>query len=662
MAGGGRLRASTAVIGLLAGALLPTVLLPAAVPAAAAPSVAADVDNFAFESMHAVYRLDRGEDGIARLDAVETLVAVFPDYDQNRGFYRDIPEYYGDEDHGWVRLHTEALGVADENGAPVPYETEYYEDFYSIALGDDDYVHGRQSYVIHYTQQNTSRSFPADGGKPAVDEFYWDINGTGWLQPFDDVSVELRVAPELVPELFGTAACYAGPYGWTRACASGVRTEEDPDTGEMVFTASTGRLQAFETLTIAVGFQPGTFVDGPTVTPPSVSYQEEHGWPAGRELPGWMSALLLMLGPLGLFLGLVARWTGGKARWATHPADDIVVPQYTAPAENIMLAAHIAGHPERAFAAQLVQLAVTRRLRLLDDSGRARDGFIAELVDASGADEYEDELLRAMFGADLARGARLAIDRGNKRFGTRYDALRKKIEKDLASRGYVSGVSTTIGARILVVATILIALGCGALALIATEGYGQGEAGILPLIAAGWGAFQAISRASTRRRLSARGRKLNDHLLGMKDYLELAEAERYRVLQSVTGAERVRIDPDDPVELVKLYEKLLPWAVLWGVERSWGEVLVAAAAQAQLPIEWMSTSDGTLNSWRLYSAMSSINRAAPPPPAPPRPTISYSGGGGWSSSGSSSFSSGSFGGGGGGFSGGGGGGGGGRGR
>ena len=168
---------------------------------------------------------------------------------------------------------------------------------------------------------------------------------------------------------------------------------------------------------------------------------------------------------------------------------------------------------------------------------------------------------------------------------------------------------------------------------------------------------RTYTHPSSRRVLTAKGEKLNDYLLGMKDYLELAEKDRFAVLQSVTGAERIRVD--DQNELVKLYEKLLPWAVLWGVEKSWGEVLVTAAAEVHAPIEWVSSTD-QLTGWRLYSIVDSVSRSTPPAPVVARArSTGFSSGGGWSSSGGSSSSSFSSGG---GFSGGGGGGGGGRGR
>ena len=189
------------------------------------------------------------------------------------------------------------------------------------------------------------------------------------------------------------------------------------------------------------------------------------------------------------------------------------------------------------------------------------------------------------------------------------------------------------------------------------------------LLVAFFAARGVYSSRSTIAPLSARGKEQNDYLLGMRDYMQLAEADRIRYLQSPEGAERVNVD--DRVAMVKLYERLLPFAIIFGIEDKWAEELTVKAVAASVPVTWMSGSN-EFSAWRLNSTIQSIRRSTP---QPPRPVVakqvsssSGSGWGGWGSGGSSggwSGSSGSsFGGGssGGGFSGGGGGGGGGRGR
>ena len=175
---------------LLGLVVVAVVLLPAA-PAAA------DTDDFTFDSFHADMLLTRADDGHAELSVTETIVARFPDADQNRGIVRAIP----DDDNG-VPLHTQVASVTSGGGEPIPYEVSENDGFIEVATGDDAYVRGAQTYVISYTQRDTIRAF-ADTDS---DEFYRDINGTGWRQPFGEVSAYLVIDASLNDALTGNAA------------------------------------------------------------------------------------------------------------------------------------------------------------------------------------------------------------------------------------------------------------------------------------------------------------------------------------------------------------------------------------------------------------------------------------------------------------------------
>jgi uncharacterized membrane protein YgcG len=128
------------------------------------------------------------------------------------------------------------------------------------------------------------------------------------------------------------------------------------------------------------------------------------------------------------------------------------------------------------------------------------------------------------------------------------------------------------------------------------------------------------------------------------------------MLQGPDTAER--IDVGDTSQIIKLYEKLLPFAVLWGVEEQWMEELeVKVTTQGETP-DWFVSTTG-FNSHAFTITLRGVAAAATytPPPAPSS-SSSWSSGGGFNSSFGSSFGGSS----GGGFSGGGGGGGGGGGR
>ena len=122
----------------------------------------------------------------------------------------------------------------------------------------------------------------------------------------------------------------------------------------------------------------------------------------------------------------------------------------------------------------------------------------------------------------------------------------------------------------------------------------------------------------------------------LKLYIEMAEAERLKLLQSVEGADV------SPKGIVKLYEKLLPYAAVFGLEESWMNEM-----REYCEVEEIAEPNYLMNGIMISEITRSLSTAASY--ATTATTMSSSGGGS-----SSSFS----GGGGGGFSGGGGGGGG----
>lgn len=505
--------------------------------APAGAATAQNLDDFDIASFDAQWSLTRDADGHAQLHVVETIVAVFPDVDQNRGFYRDIPEYR----HG-VQLHTVVESVVDEFGQPVPYTTEYYQDFYSVGLGDDTYVHGRQTYVITYDQVDVVEAF-ADTG---VDEFYWDVNGTGWAQPFGRTSMTLTVDPTLVPALTGASDCTTFDE-----CDEPL-TSTTRDDGSVVFTAAEDDLVPNESLTVSIAFTPGTFEPGEVVIPPAGDdgYEPDYAPPTF-----WDTAAPFVLGGAGVLVSLVAGATQVNDRSGRTAASDIIVPQYTPPEGlNVMVAAYISGRPERAFAAQIVSLAVRGNVRLLDHPADSTAPFEVELLHTDGLDDLETKLLQAIFGGDLTTGRRIPLGSTNTTLGTKLTSVYQAVDKKLKSDGYQGTARPTVLWTVLCVLSIGVAVvaGLDVLRRFAGDG-GEPEFSFFALFVAIFTASQVWARRSTVATLSARGKERNDYLLGMRDYMQLAEEDRIRYLQSPEGAERV--DVDDRTALVKLYER-----------------------------------------------------------------------------------------------------------
>ena len=95
-----------------------------------------------------------------------------------------------------------------------------------------------------------------------------------------------------------------------------------------------------------------------------------------------------------------------------------------------------------------------------------------------------------------------------------------------------------------------------------------------------------------RKKLEPQGVELRDHLLGLRDYINWAEADRLNYLQSPQGAERTRVDASSPSQVLKLYEELLPYAVLFGLDKKWTAELGRYYDQTASEPEWFTGSNG----------------------------------------------------------------------
>lgn len=578
---------------------------PAAPPSATRdfPATAANPNDFTFDSFDAQYELGRDDEGRSTLHTTETLVAVFPEFDQNRGFIRDIPSELGGRS-----TDVEVLSVTDGEGNDRPFSTEAGDEFVSvtIAVSEGQFVHGTQQYVIEYTQRDVTRLF----SDTAADEFYWDVNGTGWAQPFGRVGATLTLSDGLDSALTGEASCYRGAYGSSDSCqisTAGGSLQVD----EYDFLAG-------ENLTIAAGFAPGTFA-GPPV-------------PFLERVPLLhFAGLASMLGgaALTVFLAIWGRISARTGR--------AIIAQYDPPeGVSVAVAAILLKAKRKAATATLLDLAVRRKIRLLYDAPSGLYG--AQLVDADGLKPPGSGFVKRLFPPST-----LWFERKSTRLGDAAANLVRFSTKQVEKDGFIVAPSP----RLSRLAVILLVVG---FALVALQAIILQNVVTLVLVFV-FGIFMSVSlgffaviAVRTARRRSSAGALLHDHLMGLREYIRLAEADRIRLLQSASGA---AVGED---RVVQVYERLLPYAVIFGLEREWqGEL---ARYYRESAPDWVANTSGGDGSFLTILPIAGFQSSVSSSAATQSPS-SFS-----SSSSSSSSSGGSSGG---GFSGGGGGGGGGSG-
>ncbi|UAJ79264.1 DUF2207 domain-containing protein [Leifsonia sp. ZF2019] len=535
------------------GALVTIVLLASATAGAAAARTTtserppghapASVDDFTFASFDGDYRLGRDARGHSTLTTVETLVARFPETDQNHGIRRELVEEYDGHPTG-----LQVVSVTDGNGSPRAYTSESDDGVLSLTIAAKEFVHGEQTYVITYRQTDVTRHF-ADTDD---DEFYWDANGTEWAQPFDRVTATVHLGSGLAEALKGTASAYRGAQGSTEA-ATVERTADG-------FRFTADRLGARENLTFAIGFASGTFIaraDGLFDT----------GW-GYAAVAGLVLVILTLIGAIVVRVRLLR----------DAPGRGTIIPEYVPPAEGLLLTADILRRTSKAVAAQTLDLAVSGRVRVLQTTGfLGRPKYALEFVstEATGRQALrqphptrdELEFLQALFGEPLAPGATLELGSSDARAARAISAVLKRVHTDATGNGYrTSGPSGPIRAVFFagLAATVLAVVS----AVFCIVGVYGGAAPFLILLGS-IVLFVTAAGLTSRSPLTSTGTTLREYADGLRMYVELAEADRIRYLQSPQGAERAPVAADDPREMLQLTERLLPWAVLFGEEKKW---------------------------------------------------------------------------------------------
>ena len=519
----------------------------------------ADVNDFTFDSFEAQYVLGRDVDGHSTLTTTETIVARFPEFDQNRGIRRAIPSTYQGR-----TTSLQVVSVTDESGAPRPFSVEDGSGVVEVtaAVPQGQFVQGVQTYVITYTQRDVVDYFT----NTTAEEFYWNVNGTDWPQPFGLVRGTLLLEDGLDGALIdGQLACYQGYSGSRDTCSISA------DGATIV--AEARDLLPFQNVTMAVAFEPGTFVlfdRSPLAS----------AWT-------WLQFAGSLLAVVVAVWAFVLR----RTRFRDAPGRPVIVPEYLPPKGMTLLEAAVLTHRKtRGVASQLVDFAVRGVITIMEvDKGGlfSRQQWRLRLESALGVEGEERRLLTYFFGGGLVGGTEHTLKAQNTTLSSKIQKQLLRIATSISRRGWRS----TIPARF---SFGLSALAVGAGVLVFVGGIfadDEGRAGpftfalfLLPVLC-----FFLVGGNLWKQPLTAEGAELVDHLKGLDDYLELAEADRMRVLQSPEGALREPVNAADSGERLKLYERLLPWAVLGKHEKEWAEVIGEYYGEGQQP-SWYSSS------------------------------------------------------------------------
>ena len=591
-----------------------------------AEPVFAGVNDFYFSDFTGDYYLSRDAEGVSHLRVEEAVTAVFPDFNQNKGICRQIPfTNQGGKNITLSDLSRNNL-MLTRNGKPEPiYSITKENDYFNVCTGTEEYVKGEQTYVFEYEFEKVVTDF----GKHQ--ELYWDTNGNGATQRFDMVTARVYVDEGILADLTGEAWCYVGKYGESGQDRCKITKTDDG----FMFRAED--LARHEGLTFDIEIRSGTF----SVPQPEKKYT-------------FVRYVSVMAVICAVVILLSWAWYVKHREKRGHYKALFVKPEYQPNKQYGLteMAEIYIGKKKDIKVPMLLEMIVRREIELV----KGEDKKWRILVKKEVEGEYMNllEILNGGLKPKVGSEVELKVRVATSSLITIKGVMEKKIVNRMKEDGLVEK-KYQFGSRGMGwYGMIMEALGLGGFATlpaifvydnISESGmYGYDyvfEGGFLPMVFA-MGFVAALiwlylsNEIHKYENWTIEGLKASRYMDGLKLYIEMAEAERMKMLQSVKGVDT------SPAGVVKLYEKLLPYAAVFGLEKSWMEEM-----QRYCEVEEVAEPDYLMTGFAVSEISRALTRASSY--ASTATTMASSGGG---------SSSGFSGGGGGGFSGGGGGGGG----
>ncbi len=529
-------------------------------------------NNFYFKNYEADFYLRQADDGTSRLRVVEKFTAVFPSSNQNHGITRVIP-YTNQDGKNLTMVSDDYLEInVWRNGIEErPYKIEGGDGYFTVYLGDaDSYLHGEQVYTLEYEFRNVITEF--EQNDEAWQELYWDTNGNDWTQRFDQVTARLHFDNDKIKSAYtGEAWCYVGRYGSNNQDRCKITTISDG----IEFHAQ--RLLSGENLTFDVEFKNDTF------TIPGKTY----------DYKVFFLFITELLVGIGITIAFVIFYRQSRAKREYYHGL-FVKPEYTPPkgftvaemAENYIKSGSLGNNK----VATLMELAVKGKIAIHKLESKTKLGKTKTMwrIHVKSVDLTTEQvtMLRILAGGKTSisvgddievkthKATNTLVQLGQKFSQQARESIQKKglvaIDPKKANKADSSAKNPCN--IIIVIATLcaIASIFLGIFLIDEVTSYRVTLGGtpltitamVMPWIIL----FVSIwfsSKLSPFFTMSEKGLEYSKYLDGLKLYIKMAEKERLEFLQSVQGADTSHQG------IVKLYEKLLPYAVIFRLEKSW---------------------------------------------------------------------------------------------
>lgn len=528
------------------------------------------------------------EDGT--VDITEIITADFSK-EAHRGIERSIPYKY---ENGY-NAQIEIISSVNEKGEQ--WKTKTFKEFGNLYVQmttkDDSLLKNKNTYKLNYTAENVITF------QSTHDEFYWNVNGADWVVPTKNISAAIHLPKEFKEDEI-SLSCFSGMYGAEERNCKWERIS--PDT---VTFWGLKEFAPYENLTIVVGLPKGT------IPPPSKI--EKFLWLL-KDNP------LLPAAPITLILMLLLWYKYGRDE---RIIKDTVMPHFTPPKELLPSETGTLFDEQvdpKDITASIIDHAVKGNIKITEID---KNDYEFELIKPYKHEKEFEEIILSTIFVKNQTGKKEKLSELKPAFNLNLKKIEKSIIKKMVEDGYFPHSPKTIRAIYGAVGGVLAFLGVYITANI-------GSLHIINTISVVLSGFIIIIIGNYLPRKTQKGAQSYYELKGLYEYINTAEKDRMKFQE----------------ENKILFEKLLPYAIAFGLVKKWANAFEGILKTAPV---WFVTSrpwsSGHFTMSNLGDRLNSFSTSAASSLFAP-----HGGKGGWSGGsgfGGGGFSGGGFGGGGG---------------
>lgn len=455
--------------------------------------------------------------------------------ESRHGIFRQLPIFYQGKEQDFS-LDIEIISITDEQGEPYKYKSYQEGDYLVLKIGDaQKYVSGQKTYLINYQVQGAVLFFDN------YDELYWNVIGTDWQVPIERASAQL-VLPQAVLASQAVFKCWSGLAGTQFPCQN-----FDLDiSGEQLSALSIKQNSLLPQQAVTILAQLPKGVLDETL---AQSIRQAKEMERAKRIAGSPWAVVWPI----LVFALMYYWWSKKGRDPQGRGN--IIAEYDVP--NDLRPAEVGAIVYEQFAnnfltAEIIYLATHGYLKITRQPKTGmfgkEDYLLTKLKEAdTNLKNYEQDLLKFLF-SKASGEAQVKISELKDDFYTHLDQWKTEVWSLLKAEKYYQ--HTSQGTKVVLWILGLVMMGIALPAFAAVGFWGTGciiLSGLIVILFSRWMSQKTSSGVLTK-----------EYLLGLKEYLNVAEKDRLKFHNA----------PDkDP----QTFEKLLPYAIVFGVEEQWAE-------------------------------------------------------------------------------------------